>query len=48
MYKVSYIYAVKPSVYFKTEKEARAFQSSKVAATKLEKRTFFGSWKKID
>jgi hypothetical protein len=47
MYRVSFVYAPIPSKYFKTEKEAVAYQNIHVAATYLEKKTFFGKWKKV-
>ena len=48
MYRVSFVYAPIPCRYFKTEKEAIDFQNAHVAATYLEKKTFFGKWKKIE
>lgn len=45
MYRVSFIYAPYPSKIFRNKEEAIKFQQSKVSASKLEKRTFFGKWK---
>ena len=45
MYRVVFIYAPYPTRTFKKMEDAVAFKESHVAASKIEKRTFFGKWK---
>ena len=45
MYRVQFIYAPIPTQYFKNYNEAVAYQKSRVAASVIEKKTFFGNWK---
>ena len=47
MYRVKFIYAPIPNKYFKNKDEALAYQNKHVAASVIEKKTFFGRWKQI-
>ena len=46
MYRVSYVYTARPSVYFRKKKDAIAFCANEICATEIHKETLFG-WKKI-
>jgi hypothetical protein len=47
MYRVKFIYAPIPDKYFKSYDEAIAYKNSRAAASVIEKKTFFGNWKKV-
>lgn len=47
MYRVKFVYTPIPNKYFKSCAEAIAYKNSRVAASVVEKKTFFGNWKKV-